>query len=56
MPDEAPDQWLAAIISHKISIKGKSIAVIVTGGNVDAASFCGALDAAAKLDVDGVGR
>lgn len=37
---------LAAVISHKISIEGKTIAVILTGGNVDAAGFCAALDAA----------
>ncbi len=37
---------LAAILSNKISIKGKSIAIVATGGNVDAKTFCAALNAA----------
>jgi len=37
---------LAAVLSGKIDIKGKNIAVIATGGNVDAASYCAALKAA----------
>ncbi|MFQ5468032.1 MAG: threonine/serine dehydratase, partial [Kiloniellaceae bacterium] len=39
---------LAAVFRHKLDIEGKTIAVIATGGNVDAASFCAALDAAAS--------
>ncbi len=41
---------LAAILHHKITSVGKTIAVIATGGNVDAASFRAALDAAADSD------
>ncbi len=37
---------LAAVLSGKIDIKGKTIAVILTGGNVDATTFCAALKAA----------
>ena len=35
---------LASVLSQKIDIKGKSIAIIATGGNVDAAGYCAALD------------
>ncbi len=41
---------LAAVLRHRINIGGKTIAVIATGGNVDAASFCAALEAAAHLE------
>ena len=41
---------LAAVLRGKIDIKGKTIAVIATGGNVDAESFCTALGAAANLE------
>jgi threonine dehydratase len=41
---------LAAVLRGKIDIEGKTIAIIATGGNVDAESFCTALDAAAKLE------
>lgn len=34
---------LAAVLSQKIDIKGKCIAVIATGGNIDAANFCATL-------------
>jgi threonine dehydratase len=40
---------LAAVLHGKIDIKGKTVAVVTTGGNVDAASFCTALGAAAVL-------
>jgi threonine dehydratase len=36
---------LAAVLSQKIDIRDRSIAVITTGGNVDAADFCAALNA-----------
>lgn len=39
---------LAAVLSQKINIEGKSIAVIATGGNVDASSFCTALEETAN--------
>ena len=39
---------LAAVLRHKIDMEGKTIAVIATGGNVDAASFCAALEDAAN--------
>ena len=39
---------LAAVLGNKIDTSGKTIAVVATGGNVDAASFCAALDAAAR--------
>ena len=38
---------LAAVLHKKIDIKGKTIAVVTTGGNVDAASYCTALGAVA---------
>ena len=38
---------LAAVLSRKIDVSGMTVAVIATGGNVDAESFCGALGAAA---------
>lgn len=41
---------LAAVLSNKIDAAGKTIAVIATGGNVDAASYCAALAAAADLE------
>jgi threo-3-hydroxy-L-aspartate ammonia-lyase len=41
---------LAAVLHHKIGIEGNTIAVVATGGNVDAANFCAALDAAANLE------
>lgn len=41
---------LAAVLGDKINTAGKTIAVIATGGNVDAASFCAALHAAARLE------
>lgn len=41
---------LAAVLSEKIDITGKSIAVVATGGNVDVKTFCAALDAAEKLE------
>lgn len=31
---------LAAILSGKVPIKGRSVATIITGGNIDAARFC----------------
>jgi threonine dehydratase len=39
---------LAAVISLKIDIKDQAIAVIATGGNVDAGDFCAALNAQAR--------
>lgn len=36
---------LAAVLSRKIDIREKTIGVIATGGNVDAADFCAALNA-----------
>ncbi len=36
---------LAAVLAEKIDIKGQTIAVIATGGNVDPASYCAALEA-----------
>jgi threonine dehydratase len=39
---------LAAVLSLKIDITDKAIAVIVTGGNVDTESFCAALHAQAR--------
>jgi len=36
---------LAAVLSHKIDIAGKTAAIIATGGNVDTVSFCAALRA-----------
>jgi threonine dehydratase len=41
---------LAAVLHHKINIEGETIAVIATGGNVDAASFCAALEVVASLE------
>jgi threonine dehydratase len=41
---------LAAVLRHKIGIEGETVAIVATGGNVDAASFCAALDAAANLE------
>ena len=41
---------LAAVLRGKIDIKGKTIAVVATGGNVDAERFCTALGAAANLE------
>lgn len=41
---------LAAVLRHKIDIEGKTIVIVATGGNVDAASFCAALSAAAGLE------
>ncbi len=40
---------LAAVLSGKIDIAGKSVAVIASGGNVDAETLCAALNAAKKL-------
>ena len=40
---------LAAVLSGQIDIKGKTIAVIITGGNVDAATYCAALKAAENI-------
>ena len=37
---------IAAVLSGKIAIKGKAIATIATGGNVDPHRFCQALNAA----------
>ncbi len=37
---------LAAVLNEKINIRGKTIAVIATGGNVDVVSYCAALNAA----------
>ena len=37
---------LAAVLSSQIDIKGKTIAVIITGGNVDTTTYCTALKAA----------
>ncbi len=37
---------IAAVLSGKIAIKGKAIATIATGGNVDPQRFCEALNAA----------
>jgi threonine dehydratase len=34
---------LAAVISGKLDIKGKTVAVIASGGNVDRAAFAAAL-------------
>jgi threonine dehydratase len=39
---------LAAVLSRKIDIGDKAIAVIATGGNVDAADYCAALNAKAE--------
>jgi threonine dehydratase len=39
---------LAAVLSQRIDIKDKTICVIATGGNVDAADFCAALNARAE--------
>ncbi len=39
---------LAAVLRQKIDIRDKAIAVIATGGNVDAAVFCSALNAKAE--------
>jgi len=39
---------LAAVLSQKIDIRDKVIGVITTGGNVDAADFCAALNARAE--------
>lgn len=36
---------LAAVLSRKFDIAGKTVAIIATGGNVDAASFCAAIRA-----------
>ncbi len=36
---------LAAVLAGKIDIKDQCIAVIATGGNVDAASYCAVLNA-----------
>jgi len=38
---------LAAVLSLKIDIRDKAIAVIATGGNVDVGDFCAALNAKA---------
>lgn len=40
---------LAAVLSGKIDIKGKVIAVIITGGNVDTATYCATLKAAENI-------
>jgi len=40
---------LAAVLSEKIDIKGKTIAVIITGGNVDTTKYCSALHQAEYL-------
>jgi threo-3-hydroxy-L-aspartate ammonia-lyase len=34
---------IAAVLNGQIDIKGKAIATVVTGGNIDAARFCGLL-------------
>ena len=39
---------LAAVLSQKIDITNKTIGVVTTGGNVDAADFCAALNARAE--------
>jgi len=39
---------LAAVLSQKIDISNKTIAVITTGGNVDAADYCANLNAKAE--------
>ena len=39
---------LAAVLSQKIDIRDKAIGVITTGGNVDAADFCAAINARAE--------
>ncbi|MCR9174977.1 MAG: threonine/serine dehydratase [Alphaproteobacteria bacterium] len=39
---------LAAILSGEIDIKGRTIATIITGGNIDAARFCTLLGAGAE--------
>ena len=39
---------LAAVLSQKIDIRDKAIGVITTGGNVDAADFCSAINARAE--------
>jgi threo-3-hydroxy-L-aspartate ammonia-lyase len=39
---------LAAVLSQKIDISNRTIAVIVTGGNVDAADYCAALNTKPK--------
>ena len=39
---------LAAVLSQKIDITNKTIGVITTGGNVDAADFCAAINARAE--------
>lgn len=39
---------LAAVLSQKIDIRNKAIGVITTGGNVDAAGFCSAINARAE--------
>jgi threonine dehydratase len=39
---------LAAVLSQKIGISNKTIGVITTGGNVDAADFCAALSTRAE--------
>jgi threonine dehydratase len=39
---------LAAVLSQKIDISNKTIGVITTGGNVDAADFCAALSTRAE--------
>lgn len=35
---------LAAVLQRKLDVSGKVVAVIATGGNVDAASFCAAIN------------
>ena len=40
---------LAAVLSGKIDIEGKTIAVILTSGNVDTATYCAALKAAENI-------
>ena len=39
---------LAAVLSQKIDITNKTIGVVTTGGNVDAADFCAAINARAE--------
>jgi threonine dehydratase len=32
---------LAALLSGKLDVHGRTVALVLSGGNVDAASFCG---------------
>jgi len=40
----------AAVMQHAIDVKGKRVGIIVTGGNVDPATFCECMSAAGTLN------